>query len=264
MSKSLTYLEMSVKIILKVEGIKLKSDLALTQPEAQAPSAMAILQSAVQQGAPIDTIERLEALAERMMAKQAEREWDDAMNRCQNQMRIIGVNATNPQTRSKYATYDKLDRALRPIYSAEMFSLSFGTADCPLADHVRVTCRVSRSGHSRDYQIDMPADGKGAKGGDVMTRTHATGAAASYGMRYLLKMIFNVAVGEDDDDGNQGAHVEEAELLERLDWIRNCETVAELQASFTQSFKWAKGVGDQNALKSLVAAKDAKKKELGK
>lgn len=48
----------------------------------------------------------------------------------------------------------------------------------------------------------MPADGKGAKGGDVMTRTHATGAAATYGMRYLLKMIFNVAIGEDDNDGN--------------------------------------------------------------
>jgi hypothetical protein len=48
----------------------------------------------------------------------------------------------------------------------------------------------------------MPADGKGAKGGDVMTKTHATGAAMSYGMRYLLKMIFNVAIGEDDKDGN--------------------------------------------------------------
>jgi len=27
----------------------------------------------------------------------------------------------------------------------------------------------------------------------------------SYGMRYLLKMIFNVAVGEDDDDGNRAS-----------------------------------------------------------
>ena len=32
--------------------------------------------------------------------------------------------------------------------------------------------------------------------------THATGSAVSYGQRYLLKMIFNVAVGEDDRDGN--------------------------------------------------------------
>ena len=37
-----------------------------------------------------------------------------------------------------------------------------------------------------------------------MTKTHATGAATQYGMRYLLKMIFNVAVGENDKDGNGG------------------------------------------------------------
>jgi hypothetical protein len=49
----------------------------------------------------------------------------------------------------------------------------------------------------------MPADGKGAKGGDVMTKTHAAGAAASYGQRYLMKNIWNVAVGEEDVDGNE-------------------------------------------------------------
>ena len=48
----------------------------------------------------------------------------------------------------------------------------------------------------------MPADGKGAQGRDVMTRTHATGSAVSYGRRYLLLMIFNIAVGGEDDDGN--------------------------------------------------------------
>jgi len=41
-----------------------------------------------------------------------------------------------------------------------------------------------------------------------MTKTHAAGSAMSYGMRYLLKGIFNVAVGEDDDDGNGATPVE--------------------------------------------------------
>src|SRR5262249_39252909 len=49
----------------------------------------------------------------------------------------------------------------------------------------------------------MPADGKGPKGGDVMSRTHATGSALSYARRYLLLMIFNISVGGDDDDGNR-------------------------------------------------------------
>jgi hypothetical protein len=47
----------------------------------------------------------------------------------------------------------------------------------------------------------MPVDGKGARGGDVMTKTHAMGSGVSYGMRYLLRMIFNLAI-DYDDDGN--------------------------------------------------------------
>jgi hypothetical protein len=47
----------------------------------------------------------------------------------------------------------------------------------------------------------MPIDTKGARGGDVMTRTHATGSAYTYGKRYLLIGMFNLAIG-DDDDGN--------------------------------------------------------------
>jgi hypothetical protein len=39
------------------------------------------------------------------------------------------------------------------------------------------------------------------KGGDVITKTHAVGSAMTYGRRCVLRMIFNVAIGE-DDDGN--------------------------------------------------------------
>ena len=72
----------------------------------------------------------------------------------------------------------------------------------------------------------MPADGKGAKGGDVMTKTHATGAAVSYGMRYLLKMIFNVAVGEDDTDGN-GPRETPDQPVGYEDWVLDMAATAE-------------------------------------
>ena len=61
------------------------------------------------------------------------------------------------------------------------------------------------SGHERRYEILMPADGKGAKGGDVMTKTHATGSAFQYGRRYLLAGIFNLATTTKDDDGNSAS-----------------------------------------------------------
>jgi hypothetical protein len=152
----------------------------------------------------LDKLERLIAMRERIEAREADRAFDQAMSRCQSEMRPVAADANNPQTRSKYASYFALDRALRPIYTAHGFALSFDTGDGAPDQHVRVICRVSHSGgQARIYRIDMPNDGKGAKGGDVMTRTHATGSAATYGSRYLLRMIFNVAVGGDDDDGNK-------------------------------------------------------------
>ena len=160
--------------------------------------------------ASVEKIERLMALWERGEAKKAEAAFNAAMSEAQGKMRPIAADASNPQTHSRYASYAALDRALRPIYTEYGFGLSFDTGEAPGADVVRVLCYVTHvAGHSRTYRADMPADGKGAKGGDVMTKTHAVGSAMSYGMRYLLKMVWNVAVGEDDDDGNAAGDTSE-------------------------------------------------------
>lgn len=152
----------------------------------------------------IEKLERLLAMQERITAKHAESEFNAALNAAQTEIGTISADAENSQTKSRYATYAKLDKVLRPIYTRHGFSLSFDETDSPKPDHIRVLAILAhRGGHSHKYQKDMPADGKGAKGGDVMTKTHAAGAAASYGMRYLLKGIFNVAIGEEDTDGNE-------------------------------------------------------------
>src|SRR5690242_15797998 len=149
----------------------------------------------------VDTLDRLLAMQERVMVSNAEEAFNEAMTVCQSEMKSIIADATNPQTRSKYATFQRLDTKLRPLYTKHGFAISFNTAPTD-KEAVRVLAYVSRGRYTRSYQVDVPADGKGAKGGDVMTKTHAVGAAMSYGARYLLKFIFNVAVGEEDVDGN--------------------------------------------------------------
>lgn len=175
------------------------------EPERPDQSSMlaVIAKAASDPAVDIGKLERLIAMKERMDARQAETDFNAAMNRAQARIRPIAADATNPQTRSNYATYAALDKALRPIYTDEGFALSFDTGEGAPEGCARVLCYVSHaSGHTRTYRADMPADGKGAKGGDVMTKTHAMGAAMSYGSRYLLKLVFNVAIGEDDTDGN--------------------------------------------------------------
>lgn len=159
----------------------------------------------------IDKMERLLIMQQSIIDRDAKTAFFDAFNRAQAEMTPIAADASNPQTRSLYASYAQLDRAIRPIYTRHGFALSFdeGTAEKP--DHVRVLCEVThRGGHSKPYHADMPTEGVGLKGNANMTKTHATGSAKSYGKRYLLKDIWNLAVGEDDRDGN-AAPAEEAQ-----------------------------------------------------
>ncbi len=116
------------------------------------------------------------------------------------------------------------------------FGLSYNTEDGAPQDHIRVVCYVTRGMFTRKYHVDMPADGKGAKGGDVMTKTHAAGAAMTYGQRYLLKMIFNIAIG-DDNDGNSvsgGATVNQEQIGTLAELI---ESVGADKARFLKFFK---------------------------
>ncbi len=70
----------------------------------------------------------------------------------------------------------------------------------------------------------MPSDGKGAKGGDVMTKTHATGSAVQYGRRYLLGMIFNITVSKDDDGNAAGNKPQEFVTEEQVMALRDLLT----------------------------------------
>lgn len=156
----------------------------------------------IHSGHDLASVKEMIAFGKELEADAAEKAFNEAMAATQKDMGVVATNMHNTQTKSRYADYAQLDKALRPIYTKHGFALSFNDGDGAPADWVRIVCHVTNSGHTRTYHKDMPADGKGAKGGDVMTKTHAVGAAQSYAMRYLLRMIFNVAVGEADTDGN--------------------------------------------------------------
>jgi len=152
-------------------------------------------------GVDIDKMERLLAMAERMESRNAEQQFNEAMRQVQEGVPRILRDATNPSTNSKYARLESLLKVVVPIYTAAGFSISFGTADCPHADHYRITATVShKAGHSRPYQCDIPADTTGMKGMMNKTKTHGFGSTMSYGRRYLTLLIFNIALVNEDDD----------------------------------------------------------------
>lgn len=249
------------------EALAIRQDLTAPAPVPSVPqSETAAVLSMIERAArdpsvDIVKIERLMEMRERIETKAAEREFNTAMKMAQSQMGPIGADALNPQTRSKYATYAKLDSVLRPIYTRHGFALSFDEADSPKPDHIRVLCYVSHEGgFTRTYHKDMPADGKGAKGGDVMTKTHATGAAASYGARYLLKGIFNIAVGEEDKDGNEPANVATI-TQDQIDVLRDLIEATGSDASKFKAYIKVEDLADIRADKFDAAVRLLKQKE---
>lgn len=200
--------------------------------------------------------------------RQAVKMYGVAMAAAQMEMEPIRTDAANSQTKSRYASFPALDRALRPIYTKHGFALSFNTEPCDQPDKVNLVCDVfHRDGHMRRHALQMPADGKGAKGNDVMTKTHAAGSALSYGQRYLTKMIFNISVAR-DDDGNraaQGAPADETgELLSDAQLSQIKALAVEVGADVPAFCKWANVVSLEAILASqfgkAMAAMAAKRK----
>jgi hypothetical protein len=149
----------------------------------------------------VDKLERLLAMQERVLEREAKRAYEDAMRLAQEEIRPILKNRKNPETHSTYADLEQISELADPIIHRHGFSLSYGTADCPYPNHYRVTCCVSHSGgYSKDHQADVPVDNTGPKGGQNKTLTHGFGSSLSYGRRYLKVLIFDIKTT--DDDGN--------------------------------------------------------------
>jgi hypothetical protein len=183
----------------------------------------------------IDKMERLLAMRERMLDREAEQAFNESMRAAQQEMPQVVRDAKNEQTRSRYARYETISRKMAPVITKHGFSLSFGTADSPLKDHYRITCKASHvAGHSRDYFADVPSDMVGMKGNQNKTATHGFGSTMSYGRRYLKTLIFDVAVTNEDDDGGSAALVEPISAKQKDELIELIKETGTDTAKFCQ------------------------------
>ena len=209
----------------------------------------------------IDKFERLLALQERVNAQQAKQEFDAAMNKAQKEMGPVIARRKNSQTGSNYADEDAIDAIARPIYTAHGFSLSFNTGEAKKAEDIKIICECAHAGgFTKHYEVDMPADGKGAKGGDVMTRTHAAGSAMQYGKRYLLRMIFNIVIAKDDDgNGASGTRfINEEKQATLREWMETTGTTEKALLSLYGGNSVAE-IQEKDYLKFLSALKQKAK-----
>lgn len=196
--------------------------------EQTGTSLAAVLQQALmmpEQG--VERLERMWIMHKEMQDRDAARAYADAMKACQKEMPAIQKRGKNKQTNSRYALLEDINRLITPIYTRHGFSLSFGTDRSELADHVGIVCDVMHDGgYSKTYTYDAPIDNVGIKGEKNKTTTHGRGSAISYGRRYLVMMIFNLTIG-DDDDGNAAGENEQQRIARETaqEWVQVADSV---------------------------------------
>ena len=216
---------------------------AVTVQATQSDALMsALIEASRNPEVDIDKMERLMQMHKDIRDNDERKAFFADLAAAQAKMPAVTRDAHNNQTNSKYAKLESINKAIKPVITEHGFALSFGTDDCPIEGHFRVTCDMShRDGFVKSYHADVPSDGVGIKGNANKTATHSFGSTMTYGRRYLTCMIFNIAIQDEDDDG-QKAGKGDADitaghhkmLIEKIDEVK--EAVGFDEAAFLNAF----------------------------
>jgi len=145
---------------------------------------------------------------ERIMNKNAEIAFNDAMSRLSSKMpRIVRSGSVGYKNKDsgkmeeafKFARWEDIDQKIRPLLAEEGFSLSFNSQAREGGGAVITGTLSHVGGHSRSASLPLALDNSGGK-----NNIQGMGSTISYGKRYTATMLLNiVTIGEDDDgDGD--------------------------------------------------------------
>ena len=87
----------------------------------------------------------------------------------------------------------------------------------------------------------------------------APGKAISYATKYAILKLFNIETGEDEESRYQR---EEFDVLPYIDKIAAADSLDALKVEFAAAYTAAQNAGDKEAARTIMAAKDNRKKEL--
>ena len=161
---------------------------------------------AIEKGADLEKLEKLLALKERWEQGEARKVFNASLVEVHHEMPVVGKTLKNNQTSSKYASLDMIILKTKAVYTAYGFSITFYEGETSKEAHIRICADVVHSaGHKETYHYDVPMDGKGIKGNVNMTPIHAKASSTSYAQRYLMCLIWNIPMGNDDDANSASA-----------------------------------------------------------
>lgn len=188
-------------------------------PVSDATALMQVIERAARDpSVDIERMERLLQMHERLVAKQAEAAYAEALARLQPKLPLIQergeIKNNSGNVQSRYARWEDIVGVITPILASEGFSLSFRIAHPD--GKIEVTGVLTHQrGHGERTAIVLPADTSGSK-----NAVQAVASSVSYGKRYTAGALLNLRSGELDDDGQSATlgpkvNAEQAAQIER-------------------------------------------------
>lgn len=223
-------------------------------PASDAPMVAMIERIAMDPTIPIDRLEKMMAMKERMEDRaredqefQARKAYFAAMSACQSDLPVVTKTRRNSHTNSNYADLAAIEEQAMPIIHKHGFGVSFQPDGYNEKGELRIRWEISHEeGHVRNGVGEIPVDAAGAQGKVNKTGTQAFGSTATYGRRYLLCMLFNISTG-DDNDGN--APEKKPEFIDAQQLARIRELIEETE---TDTEKFCQ-LGKIDALPDMLA-----------
>lgn len=167
----------------------------------------------------VDKMRALLEMQERIMAREAEIAFTEAMGRVQNAVpRIVKDRKiiVKGSLRSKYAALEDIDRVVRPLILAEGFSLLYSTEDVPPKATKLILTVKHRLGHKEPFSLVLPIDNS-----EFRSPAQNAASTVSFGKRILLCMAFNIITVDEDKDGNPpGDFIHENQVLNIVDLLK--------------------------------------------
>lgn len=151
----------------------------------------------------IERLERLLAMRDRLRNEERRAAYDDALAKVQAELQpIIKRGEIKIREGSKgqpYALLEDVITTIKPILGRHGFSIQFRIQQAD-TDKISVTTIVAHAqGHREETTISLPADKTGSK-----NATQAIGSSVSYGRRYGIMSMFNLATQGEDNDAAHG------------------------------------------------------------
>lgn len=166
----------------------------------------ALIVQALEKDSPVEVIERLLAMAERVREIQAREAWYAAMAQFQRtcppikKTKVAKMQSDRAAFSYAYAPLDEILETTRPVMGPLGLSVSWRTRF--ENKMVIANCRVSHeAGHYEESgEVPIPIDEASKMGATIAQRI---GIATTYGKRYALLAVIGIAP-EDDDDAAHG------------------------------------------------------------